>query len=76
MPVSVTVGPLVQEGVSLKQAPWDAFYSETASITMMEIVAIYPVNVLLVRFGVKEGMHNPKHRAEHDHDHQTQHASG
>lgn len=105
---AMTVGPLVQEGVSLKQALWDAFYSETASITVMEIVAIgtdlwlageatigeplfwsslafsltmgliaaYPVNVLLVRFGVKEGMHNPKHRARHDHGHQSQHASG
>jgi hypothetical protein len=96
---AMTVGPLVQEGVGLKQALWDAFYSETASITVMEIVAIgtdiwlageatmgeplfwsalafsltmgliaaYPVNVLLVRFGVKEGMHNPQHRMEHSH---------
>jgi hypothetical protein len=96
---AMTVGPLVQEGVGLKQALWDAFYSETASITVMEIVAIgtdiwlageatigeplfwsalafsltmgliaaYPVNVLLVKFGVKEGMHNPKHRAQHSH---------
>jgi hypothetical protein len=93
----MTVGPLIQEGVGLKQALWDAFYSETASITVMEIVAIgtdiwlageatigeplfwsalafsltmgliaaYPVNVLLVKFGVKEGMHNPKHRMQH-----------
>jgi hypothetical protein len=105
---AMTVGPLVQEGVGLKQALWDAFYSETASITVMEIVAIgtdlwlareatmgeplfwsslafslsmgliaaYPVNVLLVKFGVKEGMHNPKHRAEHGHGQHTQHASG
>jgi hypothetical protein len=94
---AMTVGPLVQEGVGLKQALWDAFYSETASITVMEVVAIgtdiwlareatigeplfwsalafsltmgliaaYPVNVLLVKFGVKEGMHNPKHRMQH-----------
>jgi hypothetical protein len=94
---AMTVGPLIQEGVGLKQALWDAFYSETASITVMEIVAIgtdiwlageatigeplfwsalafsltmgliaaYPVNVLLVKFGVKEGMHNPKHRMQH-----------
>lgn len=90
---ALTVGPLVQEGVPLVQALWDAFYSETASITVMEIVAIgvdlwlaaeatmadtlfwsslvfslsmgliaaYPVNVLLIRLGVKRGMHNPKH---------------
>lgn len=69
----------------------DALYSETASITVMEIVAIgvdlwlagpatvgdvrfwsslvslttglvaaYPVNVLLVRWGVKEGMMDPR----------------
>jgi hypothetical protein len=94
---ALTVGPLMQQGVGLKQALWDAFYSETASITVMEIVAIgtdlwlageahinealfwsslvfsltmgliaaYPVNVLLVKLGVKEGMHNPKHRAAH-----------
>jgi hypothetical protein len=94
---ALTVGPLMQEGVGLKQALWDAFYSETASITVMEVVAIgtdlwlageatmgeplfwsslafsltlglvaaYPVNVLLVKYGVKAGMHNPKHRAQH-----------
>lgn len=36
----MTVGPLVQEGVSWGQAIKDALYSETASITVMEIVAI------------------------------------
>jgi hypothetical protein len=105
---AMTVGPLMQEGFGLKQALWDAFYSETASITVMEIVAIgtdlwlageatmgeplfwsslafslsmgliaaYPVNLLLVHFGVKEGMHNPKHRAPTDsgeHMQQTTH---
>ncbi|MFC4448803.1 DUF4396 domain-containing protein [Halorussus aquaticus] len=87
----MTVGPLLQEGVGLREALWDAFYSETASITVMEIVAIssdiwlageaglgdvlfwtslvfsltlgllaaYPVNLLLIHFGVKEGMMNP-----------------
>lgn len=108
---ALTVGPLVQQGVGLKPALWDAFTSETASITVMEIVAIgvdlwlaseatileplfwsslafsltmgllaaYPVNVLLVKFGVKEGMHNPKHRAmsHHDnHDNEAQYANG
>ncbi len=80
---AMTVGPLMQEGVALKEALVDAFYSETASITVMEIGAIgtdlwlageptmgevlfwtslvfslslgllaaYPVNVLLVKFG-------------------------
>lgn len=88
----MTAGPLIQEGVEASQALWDAFYSETASITVMEIVAIsvdlwlaqnagmgdvlfwsslvlsltmgliaaYPVNVILIRLGVKEGMHDPR----------------
>ncbi|WP_408958281.1 DUF4396 domain-containing protein [Natrinema sp. 74] len=88
---ALTVGPLMQEGVGLREAIWDAFYSETASITVMEIVAIsvdiwlageagmgevlfwtglvfsltmgliaaYPVNLLLIYAGVKEGMMNP-----------------
>jgi hypothetical protein len=37
---SLTVGPLVQEGVALPRALWDAFTSETASITVMEVAAI------------------------------------
>ena len=37
---ALTVGPLMQEGVGLGQALSDAFYSETASITVMEVVAI------------------------------------
>lgn len=88
---AMTVGPLMQEGVPFKEAMLDAFYAETPSITVMEIVAIgtdlwlageagmtnvlfwsalvfslslglfaaYPVNVLLIKFGVKEGMMNP-----------------
>jgi len=87
----LTVGPLMQDGVPLAQASSDAFWSESASITIMEVVAIgvdiwmagdagpgnplfwssmlfslsigllaaYPVNVLLIHFGVKEGMHDP-----------------
>jgi hypothetical protein len=94
---ALTVGPLMQEGVDFGEAMRDAFYSETASITVMEIVAItvdlllagkatmaqpifwaslivsltaglaaaYPVNVLLVHFGVKEGMHDPREMARH-----------
>ncbi|MCW8905710.1 MAG: DUF4396 domain-containing protein [Sedimenticola sp.] len=88
----LTVGPLMQDGVALGKASSDAFWSESASITIMEIVAIgvdlwlagdagpgnplfwssmlfslsigllaaYPVNVLLIHFGVKEGMHDPR----------------
>lgn len=88
----LTAGPLMQEGVPFRKAMLDAFYSETASIAVMELVAIsvdlwlagsagmgspvfwsslvfslsvgllaaYPVNVLLIRLGVKEGMHSPK----------------
>ncbi|MFB6070602.1 MAG: DUF4396 domain-containing protein [Halanaeroarchaeum sp.] len=37
---ALTVGPLLQEGVGLAEALRDAFYSETPSITVMEVVAI------------------------------------
>ena len=89
---ALTMGPLMQEGESFRTAFSDTFYSETPSITIMEITAIgtdlllaqgakfgdplfwgslafslsvgflfaYPVNTALVRFGVKEGMMNPK----------------
>lgn len=89
----LTIGPLMQDGEPFRQAFLDAVYSETASISAMEISAIgmdlwlaqnatmdqpvfwaslvfslsigllvaYPVNVLLIHLGVKEGMHNPKH---------------
>ncbi|WP_251343182.1 DUF4396 domain-containing protein [Haloplanus halophilus] len=87
----LTVGPLMQEGVGFREAMADALYSETPSITVMEVVAIgadlllaadthmgqplfwmalalslslgflaaFPVNVVLVHLGVKEGMKNP-----------------
>lgn len=93
---ALTVGPLMQEGVGFGAAMRDAFYSETASIAVMEVVAIsvdlllagsatmaepifwaslivsltlglaaaYPVNVLLIRLGVKEGMHDPREMAD------------
>jgi hypothetical protein len=88
---AMTAGPLLQEGVGFREAMADAFYSETASIAVMEVVAIstdlwlageatmgdtlfwsalvfslsmgliaaYPVNVLLIKWGVKAGMANP-----------------
>ena len=37
---SLTVGPLVQEGVGFREAMLDALYSETPSITVMELAAI------------------------------------
>ena len=37
---ALTMGPLIQEGESFGAAVKDALYSETASITIMEIVAI------------------------------------
>ncbi|ODR81086.1 copper oxidase [Haladaptatus sp. W1] len=93
---ALTVGPLMQEGEGFRTAFADAFYSETPSITIMEITAIgtdlllaggakfgsplfwgslafslsvgflfaYPVNAALVRFGIKEGMMNPKKMGE------------
>ncbi|MXN64474.1 DUF4396 domain-containing protein [Stappia sp. GBMRC 2046] len=89
---SLTVGPLMQEGVPFRTALRDAFFAETPSIAVMEVVAIgsdlylagsatmgeiifwsslivsltlgllaaYPVNVLLIHFGVKEGMMDPR----------------
>jgi hypothetical protein len=95
---ALTVGPLVQEGVSLDKALWDAFLAETPSITVMEIVAIgvdltlagsagmgqplfwsslivslscglfaaWPVNAILIHYGVKEGMMDPRNT---DHSH-------
>ena len=96
-----TVGPLVQEGMGVRQALADAFWTESASITVMEVVAIgvdlwlagaatmgdvrfwtslavsltagfvaaYWVNVLLVHWGVKEGMHDPREMAAHAQGH-------
>jgi hypothetical protein len=93
---ALTVGPLLQEGVGVREATLDAVYSETPSITVMEVVAIgsdlllasethmgqplfwmalalslslgflaaLPVNLLLVRVGVKEGMGNPAEMGE------------
>jgi hypothetical protein len=93
---TLTFGPLVQEGVPVGTALSDAFYSESASIVVMEAVAItvdivlagaatmgealfwaslavslscgliaaWPVNYLLIRRGVKEGMHDPREMAK------------
>ncbi len=87
----LTVGPLMQGGMSFPAALKDAVIAETPSILVMEVVAIgadlwiaggatmgeplfwsalivslslglfaaYPVNVLLLRQGVKEGMMDP-----------------
>lgn len=98
----MTFGPLVQAGMPVKQALIDTFYSDTLTITVMEITAIsldlwlaadttmadilfwgslilsltvgllaaYPVNVLLVYFGVKEGMGDPRDTgSQHVHAH-------
>jgi hypothetical protein len=37
---ALTVGPLLQDGVGLREAVLDALYSETPSITVMEVTAI------------------------------------
>jgi hypothetical protein len=96
---ALTAGPLIQEGMAIRTALWDAFTSESASIFVMEVVAIgvglwisgdaglaeplfwngmvvslscgllaaWPVNVLLIRFGVKSGMHDPRDMAREAH---------
>jgi len=88
----MTLGPLLQDGMPLKQALIDTVYSDTATIFVMEVTAIsldlwlganarmthplfwnslflslgaglfaaYPVNLLLVHFGVKTGMGDPR----------------
>lgn len=93
---ALTMGPLLQEGEGFSTAVKDALYSETASITVMEIAAVgtdlwlaseahftdllfwsslvlslsigllvaYPVNVLLIHWGVKGGMQDPTQRAQ------------
>ena len=93
----LTAGPRIQDKVPIPQALWDAFVSDTASITVMEVSAIgldlwlasdarineglfwssmlvslsfgllmaYPVNVLLIRLGIKEGMHDPREATAH-----------
>ena len=93
--IALTTGPLMQEGVGLGEALVDAFTSETASIVVMEAVAIgsdlllagdarmgdvlfwsslivsltlgliaaYPVNVLLIKLGIKSGMADPREGA-------------
>ena len=97
----MTLGPLLQAGVSLKQALIDTFYADTLTIAVMEVTAIsldlwlaagatmseplfwnslilslsigvvaaYPVNVLLVHFGVKEGMGDPRDTTAGSHHH-------
>lgn len=89
---AMTLGPLLQDGVPLKKALLDTFYSDTATIAVMEVTAIsldlwlaaqatmnqplfwnslmlslsaglfaaYPVNLLLVKLGVKGGMGDPR----------------
>ncbi|MCA9755051.1 MAG: DUF4396 domain-containing protein [Candidatus Eisenbacteria bacterium] len=90
--LGLTAGPLIQDGESKRAALKDALISESASIVVMELVAIsvdlllagnagwsevlfwsslvvsltlgflaaLPVNILFVRWGVKEGMKSPK----------------
>jgi hypothetical protein len=88
----MTLGPLLHDGVPVKQALIDTFYSDTATIAVMEVTAIsldlwlaadasmnqalfwnslllsltvgliaaYPVNVILIRLGIKGGMGDPR----------------
>ncbi len=97
---ALTAGPLIQEGMAVPQALWDAFTSESVSILVMEVVAIgmdlwlsgdagmgqplfwsamvvslscgllaaWPANVVLIRLGVKSGMHDPREMARQAHD--------
>lgn len=98
---AMTFGPLIQAGVPVKRALIDTFYSDTATIAVMEVTAIsldlwlagsatmgevlfwnslilsltvglltsYPVNVLLVRLGIKKGMGDPRDTSSEGHAH-------
>lgn len=89
---ALSVGPLIQDGMTKRKAIRDTFIAETPSIAVMEIVAIavdltfagdagmgdirfwssmivsltcglaaaYPVNLILLRFGIKDGMMDPR----------------
>lgn len=97
----LTIVPLVMDGEKVSTAFKDAVVAETASITVMELVAIgvdlwlsgtagvshplfwssliisltlgllaaYPVNALLIHWGIKEGMGDPRKMAEQMHEH-------
>jgi hypothetical protein len=41
------------------------FWSSLVVSLTAGLAAAYPVNVLLIRFGVKEGMHSPREMATH-----------
>ena len=41
------------------------FWSSLVFSLTMGLIAAYPVNVLLIHLGVKEGMHSPKCAAAH-----------
>jgi hypothetical protein len=40
------------------------FWSSLIFSLTMGLIAAYPVNILLVYFGVKKGMHSPKHEGQ------------
>ena len=42
------------------------FWSSLVFSLSVGLIAAYPVNVLLIRLGVKKGMHSPKHMAHGD----------
>ena len=90
--LALTVGPLLSDGAPFATAVKDGVLTESASIIVMEVVAIsvdlnlargagpsevrfwtvlfislaagllaaYPVNLLLIRRGIKAGMHDPR----------------
>lgn len=94
---ALNIGPMMQNGMSFKEAFSGAFFAETISIAVMESVAIttdiylggqatmsdalfwsslyvslslglfaaWPANILLIHFGIKGGMGDP--RNEHPH---------
>lgn len=37
------------------------FWASLVVSLSVGLFAAYPVNLLLIRFGIKEGMHDPKH---------------
>ena len=67
---SITVMEVVAIGVSLvisgsATMGEPLFWSALVVSLTCGLVAAYPVNVLLIRWGVKEGMHDPREMAKH-----------
>ncbi|EKF74646.1 hypothetical protein A11A3_07498 [Alcanivorax hongdengensis A-11-3] len=70
--LSITAMEITALGVNswlVSQAGLDSprFWAALIVSLTAGLLVAYPVNVLLIHFGVKEGMHDPRHMMEHAH---------